>query len=88
MNWNMALSRSFFSALDWAASLVVELDNYFPAENSIAALVDFAHFDCYSMRGWGGFVTLHCRCWSMDCSSEEIHLVPHSSLVLALQMEA
>jgi hypothetical protein len=66
---------------------VVEPDNYSPAENFVAALVDSAHSDYYSMRNWGGFATLHCRCWSMDCSSEEIHLVPHSWPVLAMQME-
>jgi hypothetical protein len=30
--------------------LVVELDSYFLAGNSFAALVDSAHSDCYSMK--------------------------------------
>jgi hypothetical protein len=68
-------------ALDLVGPLVVELDSYFLAGNSLAALVDSAHSDCYSMKNWGGFATLHCKCWSMDCSLEGNYSSPHNLLV-------
>jgi len=46
---------------------VVELDSQFHVGNFFAAIVDSAHSDCYSMKDCGGFATLHCKCWSMDC---------------------
>jgi hypothetical protein len=67
-------------ALDWVGPLVVELDSYFPAGNFFAALGDFAHSECYSMKNWGRFATLHCKCWGMDCSLEDSYSGPHSSL--------
>jgi hypothetical protein len=48
--------------------------------NFFAALGDFAHSGCYSMKNWGGFATLHCRCWSMDCSLEGNYSGPHNLL--------
>jgi hypothetical protein len=57
---------------------VVELDSYFPVGNFFATLGDFAHSECYSMKNWGGFATLHCRCWSMDCSLEGNYFGPYN----------
>jgi hypothetical protein len=51
---------------------VVELDSYFLAGNFFA--------DCYSMKNWGGFATLHCKCWSIDCSLEGNYSSPHNLL--------
>jgi hypothetical protein len=59
---------------------VVELDSYFAAGNFFTALVDFAHSNRNSMKNWGGFTTLHCKCWSMDCSLEDSYSGPHSSV--------
>ena len=50
--------------------------------SSFAALEGSEHSDCYSMRSWGGFATLDCRCWNMGCSWEDTIL--HSLLVLDL----
>jgi len=69
-----------FLALDSVGPLVVELDGYFPVGNFFAALVDFAHSECYSMKNWGGFTTLYCWCWSMDCSLEGNYSGPHNLL--------
>jgi len=65
-------------ALDSVGPLVVELDSYFPAGNFFATLGDFAHAERYSMKNWGGFATLHCKCWSMDCSLEDSYSGPHN----------
>jgi hypothetical protein len=62
-------------ALASVGSLVVELDSYF-----LVAFMDFAHSDCYSIKNWGGFATLHCKCWSMDCSLEDSYSGPHNLL--------
>jgi hypothetical protein len=70
--------------LDSVGLLVVELDSYFLAGNFFAALMDSTHSDCYSMKNWGGFATLHCKCWSMDCSLEDSYFVPHTLLALDL----
>lgn len=70
--------------MDSVGLLVVELDSYFLAENFFATLVDSAHFDCNFMKNWGGFATLHCKCWSMYCSLEDSYSVPHSLLALDL----
>jgi len=59
-------------ALDLVGPLVVELDSYFLAGNFFA--------DCYSMKNWGGFATLHCKCWSIDCSLEGNYSSPHNLL--------
>jgi hypothetical protein len=67
-------------ASDSVGPLMVELDSYFPFGNYFDALVDSAHLDCYSMKNWGGFAILHCKCWSMDCFSEDSYSGPHSSL--------
>jgi hypothetical protein len=58
---------------------VVEPDNYSPAGNFFTIFVDSAHSDYCSMKDWGGFATLHYKCWSTDYSSEENCSVPHSS---------
>jgi hypothetical protein len=63
---------------------VLEPDSYFPIENFFAALMGSTHFDCYSMKYWGGSSTLHCKCWSKDCSLEDNCFGPHSSLALDL----
>jgi hypothetical protein len=69
-------------ALDLVGPLVVEeLDNYFLAGNSFAALVDSAHFDYYSMKNWDGSATLHCKCGSMGCCD---YSSPHNLLALDL----
>jgi len=69
-----------FLAPNSVGPLVVELDSYFLTENFFVALVDSAHSNCYSMKNWGGFTTLHCKCWSMDWLSEDSYSSPHSSL--------
>jgi hypothetical protein len=46
----------------------------------ITALVDSEHSDCYFMKDWSGFTTLYCKCWSMDCFSEDSYFGPHSSV--------
>jgi hypothetical protein len=53
---------------------------------SSTALEGLEHYDCYSMRSWGGFATLDCRYWSMYCSLEDNCSVPHSLLAPGLQM--
>jgi hypothetical protein len=63
---------------------VVEPDNYSLAGNFVATLVDSAHSDYNSMKNWGDFTTLHCMCWSTDCSFEDNYFGPHSSLALDL----
>jgi hypothetical protein len=64
--------------------LVLELNSYFPVENFFVALVDFAHSDYCYIKDWGGFATLHCRCWSTDCSLENNYFGPYSSPTLDL----
>jgi hypothetical protein len=59
---------------------VVELDSYFPTGNLFATLGDFARSEYYSVKNWGGFATLYCKCWSMDYSLEDSYSGPHSSL--------
>jgi hypothetical protein len=65
-------------ASDLVGLLVVELDSYFLTINFFAAIVDSAHSDCYSMKNWGDFATLHYKCWSMDCSLEDSYFGPHN----------
>ena len=52
--------------------------------SSFATLEGLEHSDCYSIRSWGGFATLDCRCWSMGCYWEDNYFVPHSLLALDL----
>jgi hypothetical protein len=65
--------------------LTLELVGLLVGRSSVA-LDGSEHSDCYSMRSWGGFATLDCRCWSMGCSWEDNCFVPHSLLALDLQM--
>jgi hypothetical protein len=74
-------------ALDSVGLLVVGFDSYFLVGNFFAALVDFKHSDYYSMKNWGGFATLHCKCWSMGCSLEDSYYGPHNLHTLDLQMK-
>jgi hypothetical protein len=66
-------------------SLTLELVGLLVGHSS-TVLNGSEHSNCYSMRSWGGFATLDCRCWSMGCSWEDNWFVPHSSLALDLQM--
>jgi hypothetical protein len=59
------------------SSLTLELVGLLVGSSS-AALEGSKHSYCYSMRSWGGFATLDCRCWNMDCSWEDNCSVPHS----------
>jgi hypothetical protein len=61
------------------SSLIPELGGLL-VESSFAALKGSEHSNCYFMRNWDGCATLHCRCWSMDCSLENNYYVPHSFL--------
>jgi hypothetical protein len=54
--------------------------------SSSTTLKGSEHSDCNSMRSWGGFATLDCRCWSMDCSWKDIYSIPHSLLAPNLQL--
>ena len=67
------------------SSLTLELVGLHVGRSS-TALEGSEHFDCYSMRSWGSFATLDCRCWSMDCSLEDNCSIPHSLHALDLQM--
>jgi hypothetical protein len=67
-------------ALDLVGSLVVELDSYFLARNFFASFLDSGHSNCYSMKNWSGFATLHCKSWSMDSSLEGNYFGPHNLL--------
>jgi hypothetical protein len=63
---------------------VVELDSYYSARNFFAALGDFSHSERFSMKNWGGFATLHCKCWGMDCFLKDSYFGPHNLHTLDL----
>jgi len=63
---------------------VVELDSYFTTENFLVAVVDSVHSDYYSMKDWGDFATLHCKCLSKDYFLENSYSGSHSLLAVYL----
>jgi hypothetical protein len=67
------------------SSLILELVGLLVG-SSVVALDGSKHSDCYCMRSLGGFATLDCSCWSMDCSWEDNCSIRHSLLALDLQM--
>jgi hypothetical protein len=54
------------------------------AGSFFAAFGGSEHSNCYSMRNWGGFATLDCKCWSKDCSWKDSCSIPYNLLALDL----